>query len=285
MVLVAFVLVLLAAATFAAGIAASRTSDTLVYLSIVFSLAAFVVLAIASVRARKEAALDAPGENWPAEPTPTRTIEETEAHAGALVGGLDPSQLDMTPSWRQGRQRKPAPEPEPALADEDDEALEAQLEDEEDEADLEVPVEPVAAAGSADDLWWGNEEEEPTAAFSVRLDEFDDEDDDLDLPEAQLEPEPELEPEPDEDAGSISFFDEYDDLTAAEILSVVRTFDLEDLEWVRGRERSGAQRATVLNEVEKLVAEKGGRPLPRKRAAAKKAAPARRATKKSTRRR
>ena len=44
MVLVAFVLVLLAAASFAAGIAASRTSDTLVYLSIAFSLAAFVNL-------------------------------------------------------------------------------------------------------------------------------------------------------------------------------------------------------------------------------------------------
>ena len=43
MVLVAFVLVLLAAASFAAGIAASRTSDTLVYLSIFFSLAAFFV--------------------------------------------------------------------------------------------------------------------------------------------------------------------------------------------------------------------------------------------------
>ena len=52
-VIVAFVLVLLAAASFAVGIAASRTSDTLVYLSIVFSLGAFLMLAIASFRARQ----------------------------------------------------------------------------------------------------------------------------------------------------------------------------------------------------------------------------------------
>jgi len=54
-VLVAFVLVLLAAATFAAGIAASRTSDALVYLSIAFSLGAFLVLTVASLRARQAA--------------------------------------------------------------------------------------------------------------------------------------------------------------------------------------------------------------------------------------
>jgi len=279
MVLVAFVLVLLAAATFAAGIAASRTSDALVYLSIAFSVAAFIVLAIASLRAR-QAAREAPAGSWPAEPTrPMRTIDETEAHAGALIGGLDPSQLDMTPSWR--RQRRPERDPVFAELD-DDEAFDAQLENEEDEADFEVPVEAVVAARQPDDLWWGSEdadEEEPTAAFSVTLDKFDD-DSDLDIPE--LAPEPEA-PEND-------FFDEYDDLTAAEILSLVREFDLDDLEWVRARERSGAKRATVLNQVEQLIAEKGGRPAPRKRAAAKKAAPkkaapARRAAKKSTRRR
>ena len=71
MVLVAFVLVLLAAATFAAGIAASRTSDALVYLSIAFSLAAFVVLAVASLRAR-QAAREAPEEGLPSQPTQRR---------------------------------------------------------------------------------------------------------------------------------------------------------------------------------------------------------------------
>src|SRR5207237_2122082 len=88
-VIVAFVLVLLAAVSFAVGIAASRTSDTLVYLSILFSIGAFVTLAIASFRAR-QADRAAPAEDWVAAPTPaptpTRTIDETEAHAGPLLG-------------------------------------------------------------------------------------------------------------------------------------------------------------------------------------------------------
>src|SRR2546425_5105650 len=108
-VLVAFVLVLLAAASFAAGIAASRTSDTLVYISIAFSLAAFVMLALASLRAR-QAEREAPEEQLAT--SRMRTIAESEAHAGPLLGGLDPTQLDMTPSWRrQGRQRWEAPQP------------------------------------------------------------------------------------------------------------------------------------------------------------------------------
>ena len=149
MVLVAFVLVLLAAVSFAVGIAASRTSDTLVYLSILFSIGAFVTLAIASFRAR-QADRAAPAEDWVAAPTPaptpTRTIDETEAHAGPLLGGLDPTQLDLTPSWRRTSERRPVLENvfEDYGDDEDeeleDEEFEDQLEDEEDEADFEVPV-------------------------------------------------------------------------------------------------------------------------------------------------
>jgi len=283
-VLVAFVLVLLAAASFAAGIAASRTSDTLVYLSIFFSLAAFVVLAIASLRARQ-----AEREAVDVEPVSARALEETEAHAGALVGGLDESQLDMTPSWqRESRLRwETALDDEEEEEDEDDEELEEQLENEEDEADFEVPVAPVAA-GRIDEFRWAedDEEEEPTAVFTPAFeaeepdeaDEFDEFDalDVLDIPE----------PEP---AEELSFFDEYDDLTAAEILPTLRELDLEGLEWVRTRERSGANRTTVLTQVEKLIVDQGGkasRPTTRKRSPAKKkAAPARRAAKKSTRRR
>jgi len=278
------VLVLLAAASFAAGIAASRTSDTLVYLSIFFSLAAFVVLAIASLRARQ-----AEREAVDVEPVSARALEETEAHAGALVGGLDESQLDMTPSWqRESRLRwETALDDDEEEEDEDDEELEAQLENEEDEADFEVPVAPVAA-GRIDEFRWAedDEEEEPTAAFTPAFeaeepeeaDEFDEFDalDVLDIPE----------PEP---AEELSFFDEYDDLTAAEILPTLRELDLEGLEWVRTRERSGANRTTVLTQVEKLIVDQGGkasRPTTRKRSPAKKkAAPARRAAKKSTRRR
>jgi hypothetical protein len=295
-VLVAFVLVLLAAASFAAGIAASRTSDTLVYLSIFFSLAAFVILAIASLRGRRAAGEGPPG-GWSAEPArATGTIDETQAHAGPPLGWLDPTQLDMTPSWRPQR-REPWELNDDAVGEDDeDELLEEQLEHEEDEADFEVPVEPVAAAASAvENLGWGLEDEpdqededdrDRTAAFTPALDEelaaLDELDDDdvLDIPEPAPEP-----------TAEGSFFDEYDDLTAAEILPFLRALDLEDLEWVRARERSGAKRAAVVKQVEQLIAELGGRraaAAPRKRTPAKKAAPARRAAKaakKSTRRR
>jgi hypothetical protein len=95
-------------------------------------------------------------------------------------------------------------------------------------------------------------------------------------------------PEPEPDAATDSFFDRYDDLTAAEILPPLRELDLEGLEWVRARERSGANRTTVLSQVERLIVDQGGRAsrtTTRKRTTAKKAAPARRAAKKSTRRR
>ena len=281
MVLVAFVLVLLAAASFAAGIAASRTSDTLVYVSIAFSLAAFVMLALASLRAR-QAEREAPEEELAT--SRMRTIVESEAHAGPLLGGLDPTQLDMTPSWRrQGRQRWEA---SPPITEEEE--LEDQLEHEEDEADFEVPVEPVAPVAAGHEFRWGLDDEdedldqESTVVFTPPPD-----DDDVDE-DRMLDVEPEPEPQPTVGVGP--FFDEYDDLTAAEILPLLRALDLDGLEWVRQRERAGAKRATVVTLVDQLISEHGGRAsAPRKRTAAKKAAPARRAkktpAKKSTRRR
>jgi hypothetical protein len=288
-VLVAFVLVLLAAASFAAGIAASRTSDTLVYVSIAFSLGAFAILAVASFRARQAERETAP-EEGPA-PAPGR-IEKSEAHAGPLLGGLDPTQLDMTPSWRrQARVRTQMSD----IAEEED--LDAQLENEEDEADFEVPIAAVTpgAAGEDEFSWALHDDdlearqrereappifvpplEQPTVAFAPEDDEVD-EADVLDVDEPE---------EPPAAATDGSFFDEYDDLTAAEIVPFLRALDLEGLKWVHQRERAGAKRATVMTQVEQLIVERGGRTTaPRKRAAAKKAAPARRAAKKSTRRR
>ena len=287
-VLVAFVLVLLAAASFAAGIAASRTSDTLVYVSIAFSLGAFVILALASFRARQ--ADRETSEEGPA--VAPRRIEESEAHAGPLLGSLDPTQLDMTPSWR--RQTRPRTRAAEAIVEDD---LDAQLENEEDEADFEVPVAAVTpgAAGEDEFSWALHDDdlaarqqereappiyapplEQPTAAFTLEGDDERDADVlDVEGPE-----------EAPAAATDGSFFDEYDDLTAAEIVPFLRALDLEGLKWVHQRERAGAKRATVMTQVEQLIVERGGRTTaPRKRAAAKKAAPARRAAKKSTRRR
>ncbi len=295
MVLVAFVLVILAAVTFAAGIAASRTNDALVYVSIAFSLAAFVILAIASLRARQATRPVPEAEPVP----PDRALDETEAHAGPLLGGLNDSQLDMRPTWRRRGERAVAVEP-------DEDEVEEQLDDEEDEADFEVPV-------ITPELDWGRIEgdvdEEPTATFSLV---FDDEEEREAEAEAELEDELEEEPaleaedEVGEEEGS-SFFVEYDDLTAAEILPLLPGLDADGLRWVRTRERGGAKRATVLNRVDELIAEQGrGRSAASKRPAAKKAAkkattktttktttkatkkkaaPARRAAKKSTGRR
>ncbi|MBV8235481.1 MAG: hypothetical protein JO075_07245 [Acidimicrobiia bacterium] len=319
MVLVAFVLVLLAAATFAAGIAASRTSDTLVYLSILFSLAAFVVLAIASLRARQ-------ARHEESDAASIGPIDETELDAGSLAEGraedrVQTARAEAAPAWRP---RTGLVWDDTYLVDRDeeseeseDEALDAQLEDEEDEADYEVPVEPLVAAGGPDHRWRGDagrrhdDALEPTQAHSTMLEEFGEFDEFdfegesvLDVPEEPVaEPEPELEEaepedaepedaEPEEaepeEAAEGSFFDDYDGLTAAEILPVLGTLNPSGLRWVRGRERSGANRVTVLNQVEKLIADTGGsapRPAPRKRAPATKAAPARRAAKKSTKRR
>ena len=309
----AFVLVLLAAATFAAGIAASRTSDTLVYLSILFSLAAFVVLAIASLRARQ-------ARHEESDAASIGPIDGTELDAGSLAEGRDEDRVETAraeaaPAWRP---RTGLLWDDTYLVDRDeeseeseDEALDAQLEDEEDEADYEVPVEPLVAAGGPDAGRRHDDALEPTLAHSTmlegfgELDEFDFEDESvLDVPEEpEAEPEPELEEaepedaepedaEPEdaepEEAAEGSFFDDYDDLTAAEILPVLGSLKPSGLRWVRGRERSGANRVTVLNQIDKLIAGTGGsapRPAPRKRAPATKAAPARRAAKKSTKRR
>ena len=114
--------------------------------------------------------------------------------------------------------------------------------------------------------WW---EGMPTR--DVTLDQFQDDDTGLDIPEP--------EPEPDADADG-SFYDQYDDLTAAEILPFLRALDLEGLEWVRDRERAGAKRATVVNQVEQLIGEQGGR---RPAASTRKKSTAKRTTaKKST---
>jgi hypothetical protein len=304
-VLVAFVLVLAAAASFAAGIATSRTSDTLVYVSIVFSLIAFVILAVASMRAREagRVVLDErlPDDDWTSR---SGGVMETEAAAGPLLDSLDETQLDMAPSWRrQARERWR--EEEVGLGDDDvddvDDDLERALEAEEDDADAEVPVEALPPAEPllleatviARRDWqtpvepYGPDPGQETAAHDLVLD--DDLDlglgDDLDLEDDELDAldVPDYEPLA-AVAGEVDPIEDYDDLTAAEIVPQLHDLELDELQWVQRREQTGAKRATVLVQVGQLIADAGGggAPAPAAKKTARKTtagrSPAKRAT-------
>jgi hypothetical protein len=300
-VLVAFVLVLAAAASFAAGIATSRTSDTLVYVSIVFSLIAFVILAVASMRAREAGRVVEGGT----EPEDERMVRartlDTDVATGPLLDSLDETQLDMAPSWRrQARERWR--EDEVALSDVDDEVdglddfdddLERALEAEEAEADGEVPLEaplpaePLVLEATVIDRrdWqtavepYGPEDGEETAAHELVLDDDLDIDGDIDLDDALDVPE--YEPVPGI-AGEVDPIEDYDDLTAAEILPQLHDLELDELQWVERRERTGAKRAGVLIHVGELIIDAGGQATPApgaKKTTAKKTAAKRTPTK------
>jgi hypothetical protein len=279
-VLIAFVLVLAAAASFAAGIAASRTSDGLVYVSILFSLAAFVMLAIASLRAR-ETARGTEGDWGTAR---LRSLDDTEASPGPLVEETDRTEPDVAPVWTRPRRRtrttdQPREEP-PDI----DEVLEA----EEDEADFVVPIEPVVPQppirgegripdvspvaapdeedDEGDDLGWGPSDEAEVRVSHLEYerhevvedDALDVHDDMLDVHEDDDDVLDVHEPEPEPLLAEEYLLDVYDDLTAAEIVPRLHALDLDDLEWVLERERSGAKRSTVLTQVEQLVVDRGG---------------------------
>src|SRR5207248_8266038 len=104
------------------------------------------------------------------------------------------------------------------------------------------------------------------------------------------EEEEEEEEEPAEEFGDEEVFPiaDYDDLKAAEVVSLLPELDDDELEDVRDREERGANRATVVNRIDQLL---GKEPAPAKKAPAKKQAkktqakkaPAKKATaKKST---
>ena len=291
--MVAFVLVLAAAASFAAGIATGRTSDTLVYLSIAFSLGAFLVLAVASVRARQQ---EEPLEDRDWGTTRLRALDPADA-TGPLLEGLEEEQLDLAPSWKHEARRRWREVESPTVAV-DAHLLEQALEDEEDEADFEVPVRPLVSAAPVapdDEARWHavvqDDAVEPlpgdlTFSHGEGLE-----------PEPAVEEELAVEPEPfvlldDDDVLDIREerpiddepldpIDDYDDLTAAEIAPLLRGLEITDLRWVEARERSGAKRPTVLSEVEQLIADRGGTPA---RAPARQAAPKKAAAKKTTKR-
>ena len=283
MVLVAFALVLAAAASFAAGIAMSRTNDTLVYLSIVFSLGAFVVLTVASIRSRprgprpqeefaaarlealeRDIAAAAAEETVITPPPPVRRAPLSEAaRKGHDLGkALDASLLDLGNNWTQdvdGRwQRSPADE---ALTDVD-EGL----------GDLEQAF-AVEEAADVDELI--DIDDEPTIFFEpepeaeVSLGAHGDplEDDVLDLVEHEV----------DFDDVLSDPIDDYDDLTAAEIVPELAALDLDGLEWVWERESTGGMRPAVLGQVERLIVALGSEPPGHVESAATGRAPAKKA--------
>ena len=265
MVLVSFLLVLAAAVTLVIGLLNSGLG--LIYVSIACSVAAGIVLALAVVRSRPErAAAPAAGTER------LRALEDEEAPAVTVV----PSR-----GRRRGAEPEPQEEEEVAagsdgegvfpIADYDDlkvgEIVSLLPELDEDELDMVRDREeagknrstiltrvealsgaaPAAASRGGD---WGS------------WDRGDDE-----------------EPEEDEDlfvADEEGIFPiaDYDDLKAAEVVSLLPELDDDELEQVRDREERTGGRATVLNRIDQLL---GVEPAPAKKAPAKKKAAAKKA--------
>jgi hypothetical protein len=273
-VLVSFLLVLAAAVTLVIGLLNSGLG--LIYVSIGCSVAAGIVLALAVVRSRPErAAAPAVGSER------LRALEEEEAPTVTVVP-------------TRGGRRRPAEEVEEEeeeevaasgdgqavfpIADYDDlkvgEIVSLLPELDQDELEMvrdreeagknrstiltRVEALTVAAAPSGGD--WG--------ASERHWDAWSD--------EGAAEKE---EPEEEEEAGDIFPIADYDDLKAAEVVSLLPELDDDELEQVRDREERGASRATVLNRIDTLLGVEvaPAKKTPQKKKAAAKRTPAKKA--------
>jgi len=275
-VLVSFLLVLAAAVTLVIGLLNSGLG--LIYVSIGCSVAAGIVLALAVVRSRPErAAAPAVGSER------LRALEEDETPTVTVVP-------------TRGGRRKPA-----EVADEDEEVEVAASGDGEgvfpiaDYDDLKVgEIVSLLPELDEDELEMVREREESGKNRSTiltrvealsgaavastgsdwgasdRWDSWSDEGEEA--PEAEAE----------EEVGEEEIFPiaDYDELKAAEVVSLLPELDDDELEQVRDREERGAARATVLSRIDQLL---GIEPAPAKKAPAKKKAAAKKApAKKST---
>jgi hypothetical protein len=94
----------------------------------------------------------------------------------------------------------------------------------------------------------------------------------------------EEEPEEEEEAEDIFPIADYDDLKAAEVVSLLPELDDDELEQVRDREERGASRATVLNRIDTLLGVEvaPAKKTPQKKKAAAKRTPAKKAAAKKT---
>jgi hypothetical protein len=279
-VLVSFLLVLAAAVTLVIGLLNSGLG--LIYVSIGCSVAAGIVLALAVVRSRPErAAAPAVGSER------LRALEEEEAPTVTVV------------PTRGGKRRAAEP-----VVEEDEEEVEASGDGEgvfpiADYDELKVgEIVSLLPELDEDELDMVREREESgknrstiltrvealtgaTAGASARgsddwgandrhWDSWDEggEEHDLEPEEEEEEEEPEEEEEEVSDEAIFPIAD-YDELKAAEIVSLLPELDDDELEEVRDREERGASRATVLNRIDQLL---GVEPPPAKKAPARKAA-------------
>jgi len=277
-VLVSFLLVLAAAVTLVIGLLNSGLG--LIYVSIGCSVAAGVVLALAVVRSRPErAAAPAVGSErlraLEEEESPTVTVVPTR---GSKRGAAADEEEVEVASDGEGvfpiadYDDLKVGEIVSLLPELDEDELEMVREREEagkNRSTILTRVEALsgAAAASTSSGDWG--------ASERQWDSWSDEAEEEEPEEEEEEEEPEEEEE-EEFAGDEAIFPiaDYDELKAAEVVSLLPELDDDELEEVRDREERGAARATVLNRIDQLL---GVEPAPAKKAPAKKKAAAKKA--------
>jgi hypothetical protein len=276
-VLVSFLLVLAAAVTLVIGLLNSGLG--LIYVSIGCSVAAGIVLALAVVRSRPEraAAPAATGSErlraLEEEETPTVTVVPTRGRRGRQAVEVEEEEVEVGAASGDGEGLFPIADYDelkvgeivsllPELDQDELEMVRDREEAGKNRSTILTRVEALTGASAGGD-WdvserhWDTWRDEGTGGA------------------AEEEPE-------DEDEGIFPIAD-YDELKAAEVVSLLPELDDEELEQVRDREAGGASRATVLNRIDTLL---GVEPAPAKKAPQKKAAakkaPAKKAAAKKT---
>ena len=286
MVLVSFLLVLAAAVTLVIGLLNSGLG--LIYVSIGCSVAAGIVLALAVVRSRPErAAAPAVGSER------LRALEEEEAPSVTVVptrGGRRRAAEEVEEEEEVEVGASGDGEAVFPIADYDELKVGeiVSLLPELDEDELEMVRDREEAGKNRSTILTRVEALTGAAAASSGGGDWDSSDRSWDAwrDEGEAEEEPEEEEEEAGDEGIFPIAD-YDDLKAAEVVSLLPELDDDELEDVRDREESGANRATVINRIDQLL---GKEPAPVKKQAKKaqpkkaqaKKTPAKKTAKKTT---
>jgi hypothetical protein len=273
-VLVSFLLVLAAAVTLVIGLLNSGLG--LIYVSIGCSVAAGIVLALAVVRSRPErAAAPAAGSErlraLEEEETPTVTVVPTRGGRRKAAEAVDEEEDVEVAASGDGEGAFPIADYDelkvgeivsllPELDEDELEMVREREESGKNRSTILTRVEALSgAAASSGGSEWGT---------SDRWDSWSEGDEEA--------PEEEEDDGAGEEVGEEGIFPiaDYDDLKAAEVVSLLPELDDDELDQVRDREERGAARATVLNRIDQLL---GVEPAPARKAPAKKKAAAKRA--------